>query len=420
MNNKPKLLHLVKTTDGGAGKAAYELHQKFVKHGFNSQIVCLKGSHKNIQTARLSIFDKFFRRIKIFLFGHRGKLNSNYQMINVNETLNIISNKRIEEQLSFEPNYILVYWISNFLNAKNLYDLSIKYNSKVILHLTDMVSFTGGCHFTLNCKNYTNSCGNCPGLFSKKKNDKSQLNFFFKQKYYDLMNIEVVVGTTELEGIVKTSSLLKHKKIHKIPYHVDFNKIPKNDKKVLRSKYDVPDSKVVLMVGATEINQERKGFKYLIKSLQLLDENLPMIHKNNLLFLVVGNNSQKFTSEIPFEFITFEKVSKRQLDEFYLLSDIFLNTSIQDIGPYMLIEAMLNELLVVSYNVGLANDLIEDKFSGFIVQNKSIEKYAEAIHLALNIGHLNRKQIGRNGRKSAIQNHQWINQISKYEKIFAS
>ena len=265
---KPSLLHIVITDLGGAGKAAVNVFNGLKDLGYPSQMITLEsrnGQEEGISS--VNFLARFKRKFFRFLFKTKKELNGDYQMKGVDESKNLVSSYSITKQLKIKPNFIFVYWISGFLNAKNLYEISEKYNAVIVLSLTDMASFTGGCHFALNCSNYTVNCGSCPGLFSNNILDTSKSNVDFKKKYYDKTKMAVVVGTSALRKQVENSYLLKDKNIFDIKYHVDIDLFSNTNKVSIRSKYGIEENKKVLFFGATQINQKRKGFCYLIESL---------------------------------------------------------------------------------------------------------------------------------------------------------
>lgn len=418
---KPNLLHITLTDGGGAGKAANNVYLKLKSLGYPSQIVTLKSSvlsNENIQI-RLSLFSKIKRKILLLFYGYKKKKNPDYQMTGINEIVTLFSSTKIIEKLELNPDFIFIYWISGFLNAKNLYELHRKYNATIILHLTDMVSFTGGCHFSLNCEKYKSRCGACPGIYSLKSFDSATEVFLYKKKYYDKIKLAVVVGSSNLYNQVKQSFLLNDKPIYKIKYHLEVDDFFEINKDELRLKYGIGKDKKVIFFGATQINQKRKGFDYLIKSLNHLSKQINYKLKNEIVLIIAGSNYESILTHLPFSYISLGLIKNSDnLHEIYQLSDLYLNTSIDDIGPYMLIEAMLSKCLTISYNVGLATDLIIDRETGFLNKNKDYISYSSSIYDALKLKKEQRKVILENAYDKARKQHEWKLQPKQYEIMF--
>ena len=416
---KKNLLHISITSKGGAGKAASNVYQELKKIGYPSQMITLDPSDKNKGITTIKNISIFKRKIIKVFFRHRKPKNNDYQMKGIEEKTNYISSKTIIKKIEIKPDFIFIYWISGFLNAKNLYEIAEKYNATIILSLTDMVSFTGGCHFALDCLNYTKGCGSCPGLFSSSSNDLSNKVLNYKNTFYNKTNMAVVVGTSTLRKQVESSFLLRNKPIFDIKYHVDVENFSNGNKNNIRSKYGIDSNKKVLFFGATQITQKRKGFSYLVESLDKLFLKLPNIEKKNILLLVAGSGYEELCERLPFEYYSLGFLkTQTELQEAYQLSDIFLNTSIDDIGPFMLVEAMLSSCIIVSYNVGLANDLIINEKSGYLVSNKNSSSYAEAINKALKIKGKDKKNILEEAYKKTKNDHEWKSQHLQYENMF--
>ena len=73
-----------------------------------------------------------------------------------------------------------------------------------------MWPFTGGCHYALDCREYTRECGNCPYLKSPGKRDLSHRIWKKKEKLFRERMVNVITPSKWLEACVEESSLLKH------------------------------------------------------------------------------------------------------------------------------------------------------------------------------------------------------------------
>ncbi|MBK9593254.1 MAG: hypothetical protein IPO32_17725 [Crocinitomicaceae bacterium] len=75
----------------------------------------------------------------------------------------------IEDQLS-ESDFIHIHWVqNNFISFNNIQWLLRKFGKKIIFNLHDSWFFTGGCHITLECKQYVSICSNCPRVSEKNE-----------------------------------------------------------------------------------------------------------------------------------------------------------------------------------------------------------------------------------------------------------
>ena len=144
---KPKILHLSADDSGGAGSAAYSLFAKLRSEGYESRLITLTKKKEDKDVLELNNFIKFKRKIRRFLFKKRFETIEKYEMKGVDEKPTFIKSKEIINTINFKPNVIFVYWISTFLNAKNIFELSEFYNAPVIIALQIWLLLLGGVIF---------------------------------------------------------------------------------------------------------------------------------------------------------------------------------------------------------------------------------------------------------------------------------
>ena len=106
------------------------------------------------------------------------------------------------------------------------------------------------------------------------------------------------------------------------------------------------------------------------------------------------------------------QVSLHTLVRFYQNSDFFLNQSIQDAGPVMVNEALACGVPVVSFKIGISNDVIKDNFNGYLASNISKKKLGDKIIEIINVQTKHLNKMKKNARKTAIKNFN-INEKTK-------
>ena len=94
-------------------------------------------------------------------------------------------------------------------------------------------------------------------------------------------------------------------------------------------------------------------------------------------------------------------------------ADVFVSPSIDDFGPRIVIEAFCCDIPVVSYNLGVAPDLITDNKDGFIIDKYETKEFAKAI---LNCLLLNKKTTIPNHDNKLRVSCQLDYQVKQYKK----
>jgi len=359
------------------------------------------------------IFNKLFSGLIKYFQLYKTNIDYNVQEINLIKTR--YKTKRILNKIGFKPDAILIFFTSGFITAKNIYELQQLTKAKIFWQLPDMAPFTGLCHYSWDCNGYENDCGNCPAINSNKKFDISYRNLSFKKEYLSNSDIELLIGSDWLIEKAKNSAVFKNNIIHKVflPLNTNyFYPFDEQKKELLRIKNSIPKDSFVIGFGANNLNDKRKGIKYIIESLNNLNSN------KNLFIIYAGNQNLETYFNIKSQY--FGKLKREQLCEFYNCCDLFLNSSLQDVGPYMIIEALMCGVPVVSFNTGFANDFIVNDQTGYIVDEISSKAFTEGIKRILNknineINKLKKECYERTFNLIALEN-----QIQKYNKIITA
>ena len=159
-----------------------------------------------------------------------------------------------------------------------------------------MNPFTGGCHYSLDCEKYNNGCGACPQLGSRDENDLSRQIWQRKRKAYSHLtpnNLQIVALNQWMAEKVRQSELLHNFPVEIIPNGVDTNIFSPRDQYVAREALEVPQDARVLLFVAHGINNRRKGFPELAKTLGSLRD------LKNLFLLSLGDSKPNINTSIP-------------------------------------------------------------------------------------------------------------------------
>jgi len=205
---------------------------------------------------------------------------------------------------------------------------------------------------------------------------------------------------------------------------IDIFNPEKYNKKLLREKYEISDSKKIVMFFGTP--RVHKGVEILINAMNMIK------NKNILLFIVgIGDNdsygkkliktAEKMLGEKykSFGIQPFEKVP-----EFLTLADIVVipqkyNFATTGQVPAKIFDAMAMAKPIIATNVSDLPDILEG--CGWIVETENPEKLAETIKYVLK-NPKEAKKMGQKARQKCIEKYSWgiigkklFNIFSKYE-----
>jgi glycosyltransferase involved in cell wall biosynthesis len=353
-------------------KVLVKEHTKFESKDF----ISLETSY-DVEVKRWK--DKFERLFARFgILKKVEKTHPDYHVQDYNQAKQYYNTKRILKKIDFRPDVIFYLFQQNFLTARNLYELNQHTGAKIFWYMMDTAPLTGACHYSWDCKGYVTGCGNCPALFSDKKNDRSLKNMNYKFRFLSKTNIEIIAATEFQYRQVNESYLFRNKPIHKILLSIDPDTFSPRPIVEAKQKWGISPNKKVIFCGGTSINNKRKGMAYLIESLKLLAQD-SSFDSNNILLMVAGNSDTLFQS-LPYEVkhVGF-LANNEQLASAYQASDVFVCPSIEDAGPMMINQSIMCGTPVVAFEMGVAFDLVITGQTGYRAKLRDWNDFAKGI-----------------------------------------
>lgn len=103
-----------------------------------------------------------------------------------------------------------------------------------------------------------------------------------------------------------------------------------------------------------------------------------------------------------------------ELVSMYQKSTLFISPSHYESGPLTLLEAMSCGKPVIATNVGIAQECINNYENGLLIKPKSLKDMRIAIANLIDDRNL-RVKLGKNARKTILDNYTWDKVVNKYE-----
>lgn len=309
-------------------------------------------------------------------------------------------------------------WINNsFLSLKSIQKL-LSSGKPIVWTLHDMWAFTGGCHYSGNCVNYKDSCGNCLFLRNPDSHDLSFRIHGKKQKAYNNANLHIVTCSQWLAEKAKESSLLKNKSISVIPNPIDSEIFSPQNKINGRDHFHLPQEKFLLLFGAVNVNDERKGLKFLLESMSLLASSNPD-NAEKIELVIVGKNKSEGFSVQNFKIHDVGTISSEiEMAILYSACDVFVIPSLEDNLPNTIMESMSCGTPVVGFDSGGIPEMIQHLKTGYLAKSKSSEDLAEGIKWMINSE--NRKMASEASRNFVLENYSEKIIAKKYFDLYQS
>ena len=377
-----KIAHLTTHTSGGAGSLAYNIFKVSIKRKDQTNILI------STETVRfnfiLLIYLSFLNRLYDLVYSILGL----FKLVDEKHLFfglfpSFPFKKKFEKETS-NVDFFFIYWISRFYDSCDLRKLKIKNpKARFIFFNTDEAPLTGGCHYKFACKNHENSCVECPAVNSHLIKKKILKEFQNKVNTYSDLKPKFILPSSKYFSKFQNSVLLKNHSYVIKPYGAYFKEELKDYIKKRKSFLNRNGSKINLLVRSSY--EPRKGCQLILDTIKKLSiDSSPQLDRLEL--HVIGDNYlvENGISKM-IKTLSHGIVNRNRLFDLYAECDVFIVTSEEDSGPIMINECSGLGVYILSTDVGVASDLINND-NGKIYDRNS-ESLIESIK-SLNINNI--------------------------------
>lgn len=350
--------------------------------------------------------------------------NLKYLFNTINEDNSYQDTDVILQHLKFNPHIIFVGITFDFLTSTDILKLSEATNAIVYNIAVDMNHFTGGCHFAWDCEGFIKGCDSvdCPAILDENFKDLASRNFLIKKENIEKGNFRILAGTGWTKDQAEKSLLYKDQQtIFNISGMVDIDIYNPTKRQAARETFGLSKDKFYILNGSENTQDERKGFRYFVKAINSFWDTLSPHQREQIeILLVTRINSLELYDEIKFKKTNFSYIEDiNELSLLYQSANLFVNCSIEDSGPAMLIESMACGTPVLSFDMGAASEFIVEGETGWIVKNKNIESLSNSLLKIFNLPASNLLEIGEAAHKYVVKNGSLEQAVERVEKILA-
>ncbi|CBK75327.1 Glycosyltransferase [Butyrivibrio fibrisolvens 16/4] len=310
----------------------------------------------------------------------------------------VIATKRLVKKLKeFQPDIVNLHNIHGyFCNYKILFEYLKEADIPVVWTLHDCWPFTGHCpYFDLaGCDKWKTGCDHCPELKRYPKSiwlDRSKRNYELKKSLFAGIskNLTLVAPSAWLGDLAK-ESFLKDCRIEVINNGIDLQ-VFKPSKGDFKKSHGIENKKLVLALASEWTT--RKGFE----DIKYIGKNLP----EDYVLTIVGLQPEQ-VAEVPKEIIPITRTNNvQQLIEIYSEADVFVNASVEDNFPTVILESLACGTPVVTYDTGGCREEINES-CGILVEKYDKEGLIAGIKVM--------------GAKTAERSKACIDKVQYFEK----
>lgn len=374
--------------NSGAGMAALLTHNALLKSGIESRLLYIKSSNALEANGIKQYENSFYKTLVRKAVTNLDKLalyfypNRNKELFSIS----ILGLKHVNNPDFIWADIIHLHWVNHgFLNISEI----TKWQKPVVWTIRDMWPLTGGCHYSYNCFNYREGCGNCDHLKSNFKYDISYYLNKRKKYYLSSTQIKWVAISTWLAKVASDSEILRNAEFDIIYSGIDSEKFNLVSKVEARERLNLPVDCIILLIGATDIKDKYKGYEYILDLINQLNGNIVIVSFGN------GLLDKKV---IKHQVIEFGFVSDNQLLNFlYNSADLFLAPSISEAFGKTFAEAQCCGLPVLCFDNTGPMDIVEHRVTGYLAEYLSKDDLKNGYNFLIN-SELDRSYISKRAK----------------------
>jgi glycosyltransferase involved in cell wall biosynthesis len=416
IEKKTKVVHISTYSTGGAGRAAYRIHEALSKNGVSSTFLSLDSPdfresnnelNEIIRSRKPSFIQRQKDRIRFRFKKHFG-IESNLEK-KITPEFNLLS-PMLDCEFSSLPfseyniwenpivknaDIIHLHWIAGVIDYSSFFKNN---NKPIVWTLHDMNPFQGLFHYKEDQERNWELAGNL-----NRKINAIKKKAILKRK----AKLEMVSPSKWLLNEASNSVTFNNIKGNCIPYPLNTTLFFPKVNSHFKSENDIPEKNAILLFVAQSVNNRRKGLDLLIGALN-------SIKQFPITLLVLGNSD-----DINIDGMDIRKLGSINEDEklayYYSNSDAFILPSREDNLPNVMLESLSCGTPVIGFSVGGIKDHIIDYKTGLLVKELSRNSLAKTIETFCEKKEMfNREEI----RKYGIDNFSETLIANKYLKVY--
>jgi len=383
---------------GGAAIAANRLMKALINNGIQAKSLVLnkQKNDENVISAQSSFFKrqaaKFYflwERWVIFVYNRLSR--KNLFRISIANTGFDVSN----HPLMKDADVVHLHWINQgFLSLQGLQKI-INLGKPVFCTLHDMWFFTGICHHARECNHYQTQCHTCFYLNKAGQHDLSSQIFNRKKTIVQSGKIVFITCSQWLKNNAEKSALLSGQKIVAVPNPINASLFQPMDKLLCRKKLYLPNDKKLILFGAVNLSDERKGIHYLIQATDFLStKGKP----NEIEIVIFGKSTMDLSAHTAFKINYLNFLSNEDdLVALYNSADVYVTSSLDENLPNTIMESMACGTPCVGFKTGGIPEMIDHRINGYVAEYKNAQDLADGIYWILN--EADYRDLSNNARK---------------------
>lgn len=355
-------------------KAGHEVKHLYVRQDWQSKNVDIISEGDDIYiTSPMPEFLKTDLIFQNYLENNRTDISNTYMSLWRTETTFDARLLEFIQQMRFD--IVHCHWTSNLVSSRLLKKLK-DFNVRVVVTGHDMNHFTGACHYDAGCNGFTTGCEACSHLKSDKFN---LIGASMAEKFdsYTYVKPHYIFPSDWLNGAYRTSIIGKalgseSSTVIRNCIDTDFFSPAENAQKiVIRDSFGFDGEEILIVSGAENNHEIRKGFNYFENAFKALNRSLYGSALNKrVTFVAFGGGSHQLQPTHPnVSYRHLGTLKEEQVRDLFRVADLLAFTSIEENFANVILESLMCACPVLGFRVGGVPDIVIPNENGVLVDS---------------------------------------------------
>ena len=176
---------------------------------------------------------------------------------------------------------------------------------------------------------------------------------------------------------------------------------------------------MTILFQAMNVADERKGLKYFIESLEIVQQRYPdLIKKVKLTFFGKSDNLDLSDIDIEYEDLGF-LTEEKQIVQACQNASVFVIPSLEDNLPNAVIESLACATPVLGFDTGGIPEMVDHKQNGFIAQQRNSSELAQGLNWILEDSD-RYEELCKNARKKVMSQYTYNKTSQSYHELYST
>lgn len=282
-----------------------------------------------------------------------------------------------------EADVILLTWVGQgFLSIGQIGRLK-QLGKPVVWRFSDMWAFTGGCHYSGDCRRFEKNCGCCPLTEKHRERDISYVLLEKKARAWRDLPLTVVAPSRWMAGQAVSSRLLQGRRMEVIPTGINGKVFRPVERQAIRFRFGFDETKQHrILFGAFNANRaKRKGADLLVAAL-----NSPALLARSATTQLVVFGADTRPAGLAEDWVCQSLgviEDEARLAELFSACDVFVAPAREENLANTCIEALACGCPIVGFDVGGMPDVVLHQKTGYLAPPFAPEGLADGIDWVL-------------------------------------